>query len=106
MIIDTPGMRELASIGVRTAIRDSFPDIEDLSVDCMFSNCSHGIEKGCAVNNAVLAGDLSEERLQSYKKLKDESEYYEMSYVEKREKDRKFGRFIADWKKKNKKFDS
>jgi len=106
MIIDTPGMRELASIGVRTAIRDSFQDIEDLSVHCMFSNCSHGIEKGCAVNNAVLTGDLSEERLQSYKKLKDESEYYEMSYVDKREKDRKFGRFIADWKKKNKKFDS
>ena len=105
MIIDTPGMRELASIGVHTAIRDSFPDIEDLSIHCMFSNCSHGIEKGCAVTNSVLAGDLSEERLQSYKKLKDESEYYEMSYMEKREKDRKFGRFIANWKKQNKKYD-
>ena len=106
MIIDTPGMRELASIGVNTAIRDSFPDIEDLSVHCMFSDCSHGIEKGCAVTNAVLAGDLREERLQSYKNLKDESKYYEMSYVEKREKDRKFGRFISNWKKQNKKFDS
>jgi len=105
MIIDTPGMRELASIGVHTAIRDSFPDIEDLSIHCMFSNCSHGFEKGCAVTNSVLAGDLSEERLQSYKKLKDESEYYEMSYVEKREKNRKFGRFIANWKKQNKKYD-
>ncbi len=106
MIIDTPGMRELASIGVHTAIRDSFPDIEDLSSHCMFSNCSHGSEKGCAVTNAVLAGGLSEERLQSYNKLKNESEYYEMSYVEKREKDRKFGRFISNWKKQNKKFDS
>ena len=106
MIIDTPGMRELASIGVHTAIRDSFHDIEDLSVHCMFSDCSHGSERGCAVTNAVLAGDLSEERLQNYKKLKDESEYYEMSYVEKREKDRKFGRFVANWKKQNKKFDS
>lgn len=106
MIIDTPGMRELASIGVYTAIRDSFPEIEDLSVHCMFSNCSHGFEKGCAVKNAVLAGDLNEERLKSYKKIKDESKYYEMSYVEKREKDRKFGRFIANWKKQNnKKYD-
>jgi ribosome biogenesis GTPase len=106
MIIDTPGMRELASIGVYTAIRDSFPDIEDLSVHCMFSDCSHGFEKGCAVKNAVLAGDLNEERLKSYKKIKDESKYYEMSYVEKREKDRKFGRFIANWKKQNiKKYD-
>lgn len=106
MIIDTPGMRELASIGATTAIRDSFPDIEDLSVHCMFSNCSHGYEKGCAVKNAVVAGDLSEERLQNYNKLKYESEYYEMSYVDKREKDRKFGRFIANWKKQNKKYDS
>ena len=106
MIIDTPGMRELASIGVHTAISDSFPEIEALSVECMFSNCSHGSESGCAVMNAVLAGDLSKERLQSYKKLKHESEYYEMSYVEKRDKDRKFGRFIANWKKQNKKFKS
>jgi ribosome biogenesis GTPase len=104
MIIDTPGMRELASIGVYSAICDSFPEIEELSVHCRFSDCSHGSEMGCAVTNAVLAGDLSEERLQNYKKLKDESEYYEMSYAEKREKDKKFGRHIANWKKQSKKF--
>jgi ribosome biogenesis GTPase / thiamine phosphate phosphatase len=103
MIIDTPGMRELASIGAHTAIRDIFPDIEDLSSQCLFSNCSHGIEKGCAVKKAILEGDLSEERLKSYNKLKNESNYYEMSYVEKRDKDRKFGKFIANWKKENKK---
>jgi len=106
MIIDTPGMRELANIGVNTAIRDSFPEIEDLSVQCKFSNCTHTSESGCSVMNAVLAGDLSEERLQSYKKLKKESEYYEMSYFKRREKDRKFGRFIAGTLKQIKKYES
>jgi ribosome biogenesis GTPase len=106
MIIDTPGMRELANIGVNTAIRDSFPEIEDLSVHCKFSNCTHTSESGCSVMNAVLAGDLSEERLQSYKKLKKESEYYEMSYIKRREKDRKFGRFIAGALKQIKKYES
>jgi ribosome biogenesis GTPase len=41
MIIDTPGMRELANIGVNTAIRDRFYEIEDISVHCKFSNCTH-----------------------------------------------------------------
>jgi len=90
MVIDTPGRRELANIGVNTAICDSSPEVEDLSEHCKFSNCTHTSESGCSVMNAVLAGDLSEERLQSYRKLIKESEYYEMSYIKRRGKDRKF----------------
>jgi ribosome biogenesis GTPase len=106
LMIDTPGMRELAGIGVTTAIGDSFPEIEALSARCLFSDCAHVSEKGCAVMHAVVSGDLEAERLNSYRKLKTESDYHEMSYAEKREKDRKFGRFVADWKKNHKKFES
>jgi ribosome biogenesis GTPase len=42
---------------------------------------------------------LSEDRYSSYLKLKKESEYYEMSYLDKRKKDRAFGRFIKVAKK-------
>ena len=48
---------------------------------------------------------MSEGRFLSYMKLNKESEYHEMSHVEKRKKDRAFGRFIKsamkqmkDWK--------
>jgi ribosome biogenesis GTPase len=104
MVIDTPGMRELASIGADTAIRESFPDIEDLSAKCLFPDCSHVHEKGCAVRKAVTDGDLGEERLKNYHKLKVESEYNELSYTEKREKEKRFGKNIHNWKKMHKKF--
>ena len=43
---------------------------------------------------AVENGDLSEERYQNYLKLRRETEYHDLTYVEKRKKDRAFGRFV------------
>jgi len=45
---------------------------------------------------------LTEDRYSSYIKLKNESEYHELSYIDKRKKDRAFGRFIKSAKKKMK----
>ena len=103
MIIDTPGMRELGNIGVESGIKKSFADILNLSKGCRFSNCTHTHENGCSVLKAVQNGDLSETHYHNYLKLKKESEYYEMSYVEKRRKDRKFGQFIKSAMKQHKK---
>ncbi|MDM7999771.1 MAG: ribosome small subunit-dependent GTPase A [Dehalococcoidia bacterium] len=94
MVIDTPGMRELGNIGLGEGIDESFPDITELSNRCRFTNCTHTNEPGCALLAAVRNGELSEERYQSYLKLLRESEYHEMSYLEKRRKDRKFGQFV------------
>ena len=62
-------------------------------------NCSHTQESDCAVLAAITNGELSEERYSSYLKLRKESEHYEMSYLDKRKKDRAFGRFIKSAKK-------
>ena len=43
---------------------------------------------------AIERHDLSEERLQDYLKLKKESAFHDLSYVERRKKDRDFGRFV------------
>lgn len=94
MVIDTPGMRELGNIGTDDGIAESFPEVQELSVQCRFADCTHTKEAGCAVMRAVERGELSEERYRSYLKLMKESEYYQMSYLEKRRKDRAFGRFI------------
>ena len=48
------------------------------------------------------SGELCEDRYSSYIKLKKESEYYEMSYLDKRKKDKAFGRFIKSAKKQMK----
>ena len=102
MLVDTPGMRELGLLGASAGLEDSFSDIHDLSLSCRFSNCTHTQEPGCVVLSALAAGDLSEHRYQSYLKLKKETEYHDLSYVEKRKKDRDFGRFIKTVQKPGK----
>ena len=94
ILIDTPGMRELGLLGVGDGVDQGFDDIVELSTSCRYADCSHTQEPGCAVLAAIDSGELSEERYFSYMKLKKESEYHEMSYVDKRKKDRAFGRFI------------
>lgn len=73
VLIDTPGMRE---IGIVSAdFSKSFSDIEELASQCKFNDCSHQTEPKCAVQAAIQAGSLSEERLASYRKLLKEAKY-------------------------------
>jgi ribosome biogenesis GTPase len=102
MLIDTPGMRELGNISVESGIRESFSDIVELSKSCRFGNCTHTHEVGCSVLGALRSGSLDEVHYDDYFKLKNESEHYQMSYIDKRRKDRKFGQFIKSAKKWNK----
>lgn len=99
MIIDTPGMRELGSLSMDEGLDETFSDILALSLSCKFANCSHSSEKGCAILEAIKTGALSEHRYQNYLKMKKESEFNQMSYLEKRKKDKSFGKFIKTHKK-------
>lgn len=94
MIIDTPGMRELGSMSVDDGLDETFSEIVEISQSCKFSNCSHTNEKGCAILSAIKIGDLSEQRYQNYLKMKKESEFNQMSYLEKRNKDKSFGKMV------------
>ena len=94
LVIDTPGMRELGNIAVETGLDETFAEITRLSQKCQFSDCTHIKEKGCAVLNALGEGVLSEQRYRNYIKMIKESNYHEMSYLEKRQKDRQFGKLI------------
>lgn len=99
MLIDTPGMRELGLVGADDGMNAGFEDIVRLSAKCRYADCSHGHEPGCAVRAAVDRGELSKDRHLNYLKLRKESEYYEMSYIDRRKKDKTFGRFVKSFKK-------
>ncbi len=71
LVIDTPGMRELA-LWDAEAMDDAFEDIAALASGCRFSDCGHDREPGCAVKAAVEAGTLEAGRHQSYLKLRAE----------------------------------
>ena len=103
LVVDNPGMREFGIVGAETGIQGSFADIVALEAQCRFRNCAHGTELGCAVQGALDSGELSQEHYDNYLKLKDESAFNEMSYVEKRHKDRDFGKYIKSVKKSLKK---
>lgn len=99
MLIDTPGMREIGLVGTAEGMDATFADIAEFAEQCRFPDCTHAQEPGCAVQAALAGGTLSEERFQSYLKLRKESEYHNMTYLEKRRKDRAFGKLVKSVKK-------
>lgn len=102
MLIDTPGMRELGIVGATDGVNMGFEAFAGLAGQCRYADCSHEHEPGCAVRAAIEKGELDEDRYLSYIKLKKESEFYGMSYGEKRKKDKAFGKFIKSVKKQMK----
>ena len=102
MIIDTPGMRELGNFAVDTGIHSTFDEISELSNQCRYKDCSHTQEQGCAILAALKGGIISQDRYQNFIKLNKESAFYEMSYLEKRHKDKRFGKFVKSVMKEKK----
>ncbi len=102
MIIDTPGMRELGNISISEGIEKTFDEIAGLTENCKFTDCTHTVEKGCAILAALEVGDLEQSRYDNYIKLKKESDHYERSYLERKRKDKVFGKLIKSVLKNNK----
>ncbi len=73
LLLDTPGMRELQVWDLDEGLGQAFPEIDELTEQCRFRDCSHESEPGCAVLEAVESGSLSQERLDSYRKLEAEA---------------------------------
>lgn len=72
LVIDTPGMRELAPWNAESALDDAFAEIVDLAERCRFSNCAHAREPGCAVQASIAEGLLDPRRLRNYQKVQAE----------------------------------
>ena len=60
------------------SIQDVFSEIETLAKNCRFNDCNHEKEPGCAVQDAVKKGAISNKRFESYIKLKKELRYLKM----------------------------
>jgi len=77
LLLDTPGMRELALWASEGSLSKTFPEIDELAGACRFRDCTHRSEPGCAVLAAVESGRLSRERLAAYRKLLKEVAFQE-----------------------------
>lgn len=99
MVIDNPGMREFGILVEEDGLAASYADITARAGHCHFRDCTHTKEPGCAVLQALESGELDRDHYDNYLKLRRESEFHQMSYAEKRKKDKDFGRFIKSVKK-------
>lgn len=88
LLIDTPGLRE-----VRLWADDMAPDERLAHLKCRFSDCTHRDEPGCAVLEAVIAGELEVETLESIHDLE-----RELAYQARRQDDRLAREARQRWK--------
>ncbi len=72
LFIDTPGIRELA-LFEHSGLGGSFQDIEQVAQQCKFNDCTHHDEPQCAVRAAIDSGQLTQERLDSFRKMQKEA---------------------------------
>ena len=69
-LVDTPGVRDYAPPLVpQRTVQEGYAEITRLAGSCRFQDCLHQREPACAVRNAVAAGDVSERRYESYRRL-------------------------------------
>ena len=76
-VIDTPGIKGFGLIDIDEAeLWHYFPEMMRVAPACRFYNCTHTHEPGCAVTEAVKAGEIAWPRYESYLKILDEDDKY------------------------------
>ena len=74
-VVDSPGLREVGMWHLAADELDRcFPEFRPHLGECRFGDCSHLVEPGCAVRDAVEAGGISAARYDSYSRLRAELE--------------------------------
>jgi ribosome biogenesis GTPase / thiamine phosphate phosphatase len=77
LVIDTPGLRELALWAAPAGFEATFAELGELAAGCRFSDCRHEREPGCAVRGAVDSGEVDPARYASYLAMRRELDYLE-----------------------------
>lgn len=69
-LIDTPGIREFGLWDLdRDSLRDYFPELDEASESCRFTDCTHIHEPDCEVKRRVGEGELNRARYETYARL-------------------------------------
>ncbi len=103
ILIDNPGMRELGIADASEGLETTFEQIYQLAQNCRFKDCRHISETGCAVLEALEQGEIDEKSYENFQRMEREKDFYEASNVEKRRRDKDFGKMFKNFKKDIKK---
>jgi ribosome biogenesis GTPase len=101
LLIDTPGMRELAMWDNLDGVADVFSEIEAAAQRCRFRDCSHTHEPGCAILAGLEDGTLDPGRVGNYLKMHSEADHT-ARMAEKRRRSMEIAKFSREMKKAGK----
>ncbi len=77
LLLDTPGVRALALWVQHRGLELAFPEITQASQRCRFDDCRHDHEPGCRIAEQLEAGNLDLERVESWRRMREEIELLE-----------------------------
>ena len=99
IIIDNPGMREVGIADSSDGLEITFDRIISLGHSCKFKDCTHTVETGCAVLQAIDCGEIDRASYENYLKMEREKTWFESTQVERRKRDKEFGKMVKSVKK-------
>ncbi len=99
ILIDNPGMREVGIADSGSGLEITFDKIIDFSRTCKFKDCTHTSEIGCSVLEAVESGEIDQASYENYLKMEREKAHFEATILEKRKKEKAFGKIMKNYKK-------
>lgn len=99
ILIDNPGIRAVGISDTSHGLETTFDKIVHFSHSCKFKNCAHINEIGCAVLAAIEQGEIDKSSYENYLKMEREKAHFESSVVERRKKDKNFGKMVKNLKK-------
>jgi ribosome biogenesis GTPase / thiamine phosphate phosphatase len=102
ILIDNPGMREIGIADTGSGLEMTFETILEFAQNCRFKNCTHIHEEGCAVLEAVESGEIDEGSYANFQKMEKEKTHFEADVIERKKKDKDFGKMIKNVKKQRK----
>jgi ribosome biogenesis GTPase / thiamine phosphate phosphatase len=101
ILIDNPGMREVGIVDATDGLETTFDIIFSLAQNCKFKDCTHTNETGCSVIEALENGSLDQNIFENYQKMQREKLYFETSVLEKKKKEKIFGKIVKDYFQKD-----
>lgn len=98
VLIDTPGVKLFGVTNDNEGSLSDMLDISNFKDQCLYKDCSHVNEKGCAVIAAVKEGLIDRGVYESYLKLRKEAWHYTASVYEKRKQEKSFSKIVKNFK--------
>jgi len=102
ILIDNPGMREVGMADLTDGLERTFQSIFSFAQNCRYTDCTHVNESGCAVLEALEKEEIDQDSYANFRKMEKEKAHFESDALERKRKDKDFGKMVKHVKKQRK----